>query len=213
MNSKSINITKENLVDFCHKNQKYLFSFASFMVLVILGFIVFFQLEKQKYIDASTDFYQTIYSEEISQNSQYFQQIYKKNKSAKISALGLLNYAKILIKENQIDKAIKTYGNIVKNKSYDEFIRNFADFMQLKTMISSDYKKFDIEITDSLERLIRTESHYLKYHIFEQEAIFLLLKGNKKESYKKFLKLANPINSDIAVQIKNRAKIIVKNLL
>lgn len=209
--TENINITKERIVAFYHKNQKYIFATIACVILFIMAFIVLYQYQKKKYTSLSTNFYQKYSSEQLSENSQYFQKIYQEHKSKKISALPALNYADSLIQRNQINQAIKLYQEISQNKSYDAFIRNFADFMRLKAMIAHDYQKFDVQITKLLKHLTKKQNHHLKYHIFEQEAVFLLLKGDKQQSYQKFLTLANPLNNDISVQIKNRAKVMIKN--
>ena len=208
---ENINITKEKLVAFYHKNQKYIFTTIACAILFIMAFIVFSQYQKKKYTSLSTNFYQKYFSEQLFENSQYFQKIYQEHKSKKISALPALNYADSLIQKNQINQAVKLYQEISQNKSYDVFIRNFADFLQLKAMITHDYQKFDVQITKLLKYLTKKQNHHLKYHIFEQEAVFLLLKGDKQQSYQKFMTLANPLNNDISVQIKNRAKVMIKN--
>ena len=77
-------------------------------------------------------------------------------------------------------------------------------------MISYDYKKFDKKITKLLENLTIKQNNKLKYQIFEQEAIFLLLKGKKQDSYQLFIKLSNPLNVEIPTRIRNNAKTMVK---
>jgi hypothetical protein len=208
---ENINITKERLLAFCQKNKKYLLYFSIFAIMAILGLMIFFQLEKQKYIDISSNFYKIISSEEKSQNLKNLKQFYQENNSKKISSLFSLNYAKLLVSENKVDQAITIYQKISQNKSYDNFTKDFASFMQLKTMISYDYNKFNSEIKILLQNLNKKQNHHLKYYVFEQEAIFLFLTGNKDLSYQKFLKLVNPLNKDVAAEIKNRAQIMIKN--
>ena len=208
---ENINITKERLLAFCQKNKKYLLYFSIFAIMAILGTVIFSRLQKQKYIDISSNFYQIISSEEKSQDLENLQQLYQENNSEKISSLLSLNYAKLLVSENKVDQAIAVYQKISQNKSHDDFIKDFASFMQLKTMISYDYKKFNSEIEILLQNLNKKQNHHLRYYVFEQEAVFLFLTGNKDLSYQKFLKLANPLNKDIATEIKNRAQIMIKN--
>ena len=98
------------------------------------------------------------------------------------------------------------------NKSYDQFIIDFASFAALKHMIAYDYKKFDNQITQYLKILTKEKNNKLKYHIFEQEAVFLWLKNDKANAKEKFLKLANAVSGEINLKIKKRAKIMLKNL-
>ena len=72
-----------------------------------------------------------------------------------------LNYAKLLVSENKVDQAIAVYQKISQNKSHDDFVKDFASFMQLKTMISYDYKKFNSEIEILLQNLNKKQNHHL----------------------------------------------------
>jgi predicted negative regulator of RcsB-dependent stress response len=204
---EKINITKEKFIYFLQKNKKYIILFIIFFILLAVGLLASYSVKKQNNIKLSVDFYKEINSLDEAENLKKY---YQENKSKKVSSLIALNYANSLVENNNIKQAIEIYDDITKNKSYDNFIRDFADFMKLKAMISSDYKKFNKEITDLIEISKNKENHNLKYYIFEQEAIFLFLNNNKEQSYQAFLTLSDKLNIEIPQQIKMRAKLMVR---
>lgn len=194
------------------------------MEAILLQFINFYKQNKLKFISLillivilfSSYIGYYFYNKDINQKySVILQEIFLKekidsdelkilveqNNSDGIKFISSMQYAKTLINNNKIDKAIDLYILINRNNDYDGFFREYAGLLAVKYLVSlNDNKKYDI--IDNIIK-IKSESVNLKSHIIEQEAIYYWKNGKNNESKNLFQSLIDDFTT--SKEIKNRS--------
>jgi hypothetical protein len=130
-------------------------------------------------------------------------QIYQSSASTKVKQIASLRYAISLTKDGKNEQAIEVYLNINKNKKFDQYVREYAGLIALKTLVSSS-KINDKEKILSLGNKLEKDSKFLKYQIIEQKGLLLWNLREFKGANETFKTIVN--NPEASDQIKQRAK-------
>lgn len=108
-------------------------------------------------------------SRQLEKSNAILKEIYESSAPSGVRQIASLKYASQILSSGNNEKAIEIYLKINKTKSFDQYIREYAGLIGLRTMIGVEKNKEKISaLISNLEK----NSKILKYYIIEQKAIF-----------------------------------------
>ncbi len=208
MRDLKFNMHKERIVSHVRAHQKkiaYVIVTIIAVLIIWTGWCFYSKIQSEKY---SAILHQVVIDEQqgnLEKATASLKEIYDSSAPAGVKEIASLKYASHLLANDKNDEAIEVYLNTNKSKRFDNYIREYAGLLAVKTMISSGKDKEKIA---ALIKDLEKNSKVLKYNFIEQRGMFAWDNENYKEANDAFKILAdNPEASDI---IKKRAKDMVE---
>lgn len=198
---------KENLKNFFLKNQKQINRLGILFIVILIAYIAFGAFQSAQKSKYSSMLHQALIDEQIGNFSKskealknIFESTYVPNQ---IKALAGLRYGAILLQEKKNAEAAKTYQEIAKCFSCDEYLRNLAALLAVKTWMS-DAEEIKLENLSSRIEKLENSATILRTQISEQRAILELQKNNLEKSYQIFELISK--SEDVSQDLKERSQ-------
>lgn len=119
-----------------------------------------------------------------------------------IKSMASIRYAAFLLEESNKSEALKIYLGLNKCSSCDDFIRDLAGLLAVRTLTTDEEQLSKPENIELIQK-IENKATILKFHIAEQRALIELLKGNLEKSYQIFEMIAK--SPEVKQGLKSRA--------
>ncbi len=182
------------------KNSKLIIALILLSVFLLSVFFIFTSYQDSKKEKFSEKLHQAlIYQEkgEMKKVEEILQDIYHSNSAPSgVKSIASIRLAAILMEDDQKPEAVKIYQEINNNKNYDQYIRELAGLLEIKTLIAIDDKSKQKETLEIINK-IESKATPLKYYISEQKGIFAMKQGDLEGANKIFESIAkNPESSE-----------------
>jgi hypothetical protein len=204
-----IQALKEKAIGHLKTHQKlisYALIAAVLAAVLATAFSFYNQFQSKKY---SAILHQSLIDEQkgdAAKATEALKTIYESSAPAGVKSIASLKYAIALSNSNQTDQAIEVYLAVNQNKKFDDYMREYAGLLAVKTLIGQDKKDNQEKITTLLTRLEK-ESKILKYYIIEQKGIAQWNAGDFKTAYETFKSITD--NLEASEMLKKRASEMV----
>lgn len=177
---------KENLKKFFNKNNKHISRSAivAFAVLIILVIANSVQSSREKKF--SEIFHQSLIDQQLGNEKQAREKLQKiydaKSAPSGVRSLAALRLAAAFFNEGNLDGAEKIYSEISSCGSCDDYLRDLAGLLLVKTWLSDEGEISKDDIITRVEK-VENSNKLLKFYISEQRAFLESSKGNLEKSY------------------------------
>jgi hypothetical protein len=191
---------RENFNSIFVKNSKLIIALILLSIFFLGAFFAVTNYQDNKKEKFSKQLHQAlIYQEkgDIEKTKETLENIYNSNSAPNgVKSIASLRLAAILMQSDQKLEALKIYQNINNNGNYDQYIRELAGLLEVKTLVVIDDKSKEKETLATINK-IESKSSLLKYYISEQKGI-LAMKQNDFETAKKIFEeiSKNPESSE-----------------
>ncbi len=190
---------------FYQKNKKLLTRLALVVIAALVAFAAFKIYQNAQERKFSEILHRSFIEQQLGQidkAKENLQKIYEtKYAPSGIWSLASLRYAALMLEEGKKSQAAEVYVKINKCLSCDDYFRDAAGLLAVKTWMSeeSEIKKEDLA---SRIKKIEDSSKTLRYHIAEQRALLEMQKNNLEKSYEIFGLIANSPESPQELKVR-----------
>lgn len=205
--NNSCNFLNPNCIkDLAFKHRKSLLIAVAvmFVALILLGLFAINQKSRQQKYSAML--HQSMVEQQmgdLQKAKSILQKIHESSTAPTgIKSMASIRYAAFLLEESNKSEALKVYLDLNQCSSCDEFIRDLAGLLAVRT-ITSDEKELAKAENMAVIQKIEQKATIFKYQIAEQRALIELLKGNLENSYQIFEMIAK--SSEASHNLKGRA--------
>ncbi|OFW79699.1 MAG: hypothetical protein A2887_02055 [Alphaproteobacteria bacterium RIFCSPLOWO2_01_FULL_40_26] len=205
INQAKSQVRTDKLVKFFFDNGRLLLQLGLALIVVAIIFVGFVSWQKANREKFSSILHQSlIYQQngELDKAKENLKKIVDSDSAPEgIKSLASLRYGAFLLEEGKKDEAAKIYLDVNDCRSCDDYVRELAGLLAVRTFLSDETQKPDL--AEHIER-VENKSRILRYHIAEQRAFFELQKNNLEKSYQIFEMIAKAPES--AQTLKTRAE-------
>lgn len=207
INQAKLQARSENIAKFISRNGKNILRFAIALVFVAIALALFNSYQKFNQEKFSTILHQSLINQQIGEVEKAKADLKKIVDSGSapsgVKSLASLRYAAFLLEEGNKAEAVKLYLDVNNCRSCDNYIRDLAGLLAVKTWMSDEE---EIRKSDLEERIKKIEDHakILHHHIAEQRALLELQKNNLEKSYQIFEQIAAA--KEVSQPLKARAE-------
>lgn len=198
---------RENLKNFFSKNYKEVKIAAISAVVILISYIAFSAFQSAQKLKYSSMLHQALIDEQMgnfSKSKETLKNIFEsKTTPNQIKAISGLRYGASLLQEGKISKAAETYQEIAECSSCDEYLKNLAALLAVKTWMS-DAEEMKLEDLSKRIQKLENSATILRTQISEQRAILELQKNNLEKSYQIFELISK--SEESSLELKNRAQ-------
>lgn len=189
-----------------HQKKIVIVILTAVVILVVWsGYCFYEKSQSKKY---SKLLHQALISEQsgkFEKSNATLKEIYESSAPSGVREIASLKYASQTLSSGNHEKAIQIYLKINKTKSFDQYIREYAGLIALRTMISVEKDK---EKVSALISNLEKNSKILKYYVLEQKAIFAWENKEFKTAGEIFTNLSK--NPEVTGALKIRADEMAK---
>jgi len=193
INQAKAQAKRDNLFKFFGKNSKAISMLATVVLVGAVGFFAFSYFQKSQQEKFSEILHQSLINQQlgdIAKAKENLKKIYDaKSAPSGVWSLASIRYAAFLLEEKNKTEAEIVYQEINHCKSCDDYVRELAGLLVVKTWISDDNELAKEDLSSRIEK-IENSSKVLRYYISEQRALLELQKNNLEKSYQIFNAIA-----------------------
>jgi len=186
---------------------KTVVSFIILLVVLGLGVIGFRSYQKSQQEKFSTILHQSLINQQIGEPEkakENLKTIYEAKSAPKgVRSLASIRYAAFLLEEGNKSEAAKIYAEVNDCKSCDEYIRDLAGLLLVKTWMSDETELQKADLNERVSKIEKTNK-ILRYYILEQKAWLEMKRNELEKSYQTFESIAK--NPETAKALKARAE-------
>ena len=205
---------RDGLFRFFGKNKKTIATVSITALVATIGFFAFSSFQKSQQEKFSEILHQSLIDQQVGEAEKAKENLKKiydaKSAPSGVWSLASIRYAAFLLEEGNKSEAEIVYQKVHSCKSCDDYIRDLAGLLVVKTWMS-DVNEVKKDGLNSRIEAIENSSKILRYYVSEQRALLELQKNNLEKSYQIFDAIAK--NPEASQALKTRAadgvKIIV----
>jgi hypothetical protein len=197
---------RDGLFRFFGRNKKIILTVSVVALVATIGFLAFNSFQKSRQEKFSEILHQSLIDQQVGETEKAKENLKKiydaKSAPSGVWSLASIRYAAFLLEEGKKSEAEMVYQKVHSCKSCDDYIRDLAGLLVVKTWMSDtdEVKKEDL---NSRIEAIENSSKILRYYVSEQRALLELQKNNLEKSYQIFDAIAK--NPEASPALKARA--------
>ena len=201
----------QNIKNFFTKNSKLIVLVAIVATVALIGHFAFQAYQKSQQAKYSEILHRSLLNQQIGNIAEAkanLREIYEaKSAPDGVRSLASLRYAALLLEEGNKEEAAKIYLEVSQCNSCDEYVRNLAGLLTVKTWMSDEVELQKPDLSERIEK-VETGLQLLRYYATEQRALLEMARNNLEKSYQIFELISK--NPESSKNLKERAKDYLK---